>query len=93
MGTPPSTAAVGKGTPPRTGGVFERDSLCLSLAVAGRRGEETVNAVEGGVVLLFFIFELRVELDPERERVSVVRWSSNIPSSSSSSNVLKSGSV
>ena len=80
-------------TPALTGGVFERESLCLSLSVAEWWGGETVNAV--GVVLVFgFLLE---ELccrggNPEREMVRVVRCFLNTSSSSSSSYTLKSSS-
>ena len=74
-------------TPTWTGGVFDRDSLCFSLAVAVRGGGDTVKTV----AVLFF-----KEVgggEPERETVRVVRCCSNTSSSSSSSKPLKSGSV
>lgn len=70
-----------------TGGVFDRESLCFSLAVAVCGGGETVKAVE-----VVFPFE-DMGGEPERQTVRVVRCCSNNPSSSSSSKLLKSGSV
>ena len=70
-----------------TGGVFDRESLCFSLAVAVCGGGETVKAVEEPALFLVVVGG-----EPERETVRVVRCSSNTPSSSSSSKLLKSGS-
>ena len=72
-----------------TGGVFDRESLCFSLAVAVCGSGETVKAVEEPALFLVVV----VGGEPERETVRVVRCSSNTPSSSSSSKLLKSGSV
>lgn len=69
------------------GGVLDRESLCFSLAVTVCGGGETVKAVEAA---LFFE---EVGDEPERETVRVVRCCSNTPSSSSSSKLLKSGSI
>ena len=74
-----------------TGGVFDRDSLCFSLAVAECGGGETVKAVE--VALFFEEVAEEVEGEPERETVRVVSCCSNMASSSSSSKLLKSGSA
>ena len=73
-----------------TGGVFDRESLCFSLAVAVCGGGETVKAVEEPALFLAVVV---MGGEPERETVRVVRCSSNTPSSSSSSKLLKSGSV
>ena len=74
-----------------TGGVFDRESLCFSLAVAVCGGGETVKAVEEPT--LFLVVAVVVGGEPERETMRVVRCSSNTPSSSSSSKLLKSGSI
>ena len=71
-----------------TGGVFDRESLCFSLAVAVCEGGETVKAVEEGAALLVVVGG-----EPEKETVRVVRCCSNMASSSSSSKLLSSGSV
>ena len=79
-----------------TGGVFDRESLCFSLAVAVCGGGETVKAVEEGVALFFEEVLAEVVVvggEPERETVRVVRCCSNMASSSSSSKLPKSGSV
>ena len=78
-----------------TGGVFDRESLCFSLAVAVCGGGETVKAVEEGPALFFeeVLVEEVVGGKPERETVRVVRCCSNMASSSSSSKLLSSGSV
>ena len=79
-----------------TGGVFDRESLCFSLAVAVCGGGETVKAVEEGAALYFeevLAEEVVLGGEPERETVRVVRCCSNMASSSSSSKLLRSGSV
>lgn len=73
-----------------TGGVFDRESLCFSLAVAECGGGETVKAVEEPALFLVVVV---VGGEPERETMRVVRCSSNTSSSSSSSKLLKSGSI